>query len=307
MHKKLTLSQIGEFGFINSIRKLITTDSPVVRGMGDDAAVIRLNQNKYLLLTADMLIEGVHFRRNMNPFDIGHKALACSISDIAAMGGLPKYAVISVGLPANLGISYAKNLYKGIIDTAKKFKISLVGGDTNRSKNIIIDIALVGEVEKNSLVLRSKARLNDIIFVTGFLGNSFKTGKHLKFTPRLNEARVLVNNYRINSMIDISDGLVQDLGHILEESSTGAVIFEKAIPKDKITDLKNALYEGEDFELLFTVSKKEAQKLLKDALGKKIRFPIKPIGLISDKKKGFTIVSESGRQDKVTVRGFRHF
>lgn len=307
MDKGLALSKIGEFGFINVIKRLITTDNSVVRGIGDDAAVLRFNQNKYLLLTADMLIEDAHFKRNMEPFDIGHKALACSISDIAAMGGLPKYAIISVGLPRGLDVSYAKNLYKGIIDTAKRFKINLVGGDTNRSKNIIIDIALVGEVEKKNLVLRSKAKVNDIVFVTGYLGGSFKSGKHLKFTPRLNEARFLVNNYRINSMIDVSDGLVQDLSHILEESRAGAVIFEKAIPKNKSTDLKEALYDGEDFELLFTVSKKEAGKLIKDVLRKKIRFPIKPIGLITNKKKGFTIVDESGRENTLKIKGFRHF
>lgn len=303
----MALSKIGEFGFINAIKKLITTDSSVVRGIGDDAAVLRLNQNKYLLLTVDMLIEGVHFRRNMKPFDIGHKALSCSISDIAAMGGLPKYAVISVGLPANLGISYAKNLYKGIIDTAKEFKINLVGGDTNRSKNIIIDIALIGEVERKNLVLRSKAKVNDIVFVTGFLGSSFKSGKHLKFTPRLNEARFLVNNYRINSMIDISDGLLQDLSHILEESRAGAVIFEKAIPKNNSADLKEALYDGEDFELLFTVPKKAAQKIIKDKLKKKIRFPITAIGIITKKSAGYIIVDDYGKKRSLRIKGFRHF
>ena len=108
-------------------------------------------------------------------------------------------------------------------------------------------------------------------------------------------------------MIDISDGLVQDLSHILEESKTGAVIFEKAIPKNRLVDLKEALYEGEDFELLFTMSKKEAQKLFKDKLKKKIKFPVKPIGIITKNKEGFTIIDESGRENTLRIEGFRHF
>ncbi|HOX53939.1 MAG: thiamine-phosphate kinase [Candidatus Omnitrophica bacterium] len=307
MTKRSALSKIGEFGFINVIKKMVKTDGSVLRGIGDDAAVLRFDKDKYLLLTVDMLIEGAHFRRNMNPYDIGHKALSCSISDIAAMGGLPKYAVMSVGLPKDLNISYAKSLYKGIIDTANKYKINLVGGDTNRSDKIIIDIALVGEVEKNKLVLRSKAKVGDLIFVTGFLGGSFKSGKHLRFIPRLNEARLLVDNYRINSMVDISDGLVQDLSHILEESRVGATIFAQAIPIDRTADLKSALYDGEDFELLFTISKKESRKLIKDALENNFSFSIRPIGMITDRKKGFSIVYGSGRERKLTVKGFRHF
>lgn len=307
MTKVSALSKIGEFGFINTIKKMIRTDGSVVRGIGDDTAVLRFDKDKYLLLTVDMLIEGAHFRRNMNPYDIGHKALSCSISDIAAMGGSPKHAVISVGLPGDLSISYAKSLYKGIIDTAKKYKINLVGGDTNRSGKVIIDIALIGEVDKNKLVLRSKAKVDDVIFVTGFLGSSFKSGKHLKFTPRIKEVRFLVNNYRINSMIDISDGLAQDLSHILEESRVGATIFAKSIPVNKTADLKSALYEGEDFELLFTISKEEARKLIKDALNNNFSFSIRPIGMITDRKRGLSMIDESGRERKLTIKGFRHF
>jgi thiamine-monophosphate kinase len=303
-----TLDTIGESGLITLVRKLVKkVNRSIIKGIGDDAAVLRFNKDKYLLCTSDMLIENVHFNRSMRPFDIGHKALACSISDIAAMGGEPKYAIISLGLPRDLKISFIKNLYRGIISTANIFRIDVVGGDTNRSKKIIIDVTLLGEVKKRNLILRSKAEVNDIIFVTGKLGASFRTEKHLSFKPRLKESQFLINRYRINSMIDISDGLVQDLIHILEESRKGAIIYEEAIPINREASLDNALYDGEDYELLFTLSAKQASRLKNDLAQRIIKFSISEIGKINDKKNTLEIIDRCGRKKMLKDNGFEHF
>jgi thiamine-monophosphate kinase len=243
----------------------------------------------------------------MRAFDIGRKALACSVSDITAMGGIPKNAVISLGLPKNLAISFVKDLYRGICHLAGKFKINIVGGDTNRAEKIIIDVALLGEVEKQNLVLRSGAKTKDLIFITGSLKETLNTGKHLIFNPKIKESRFLVKNYRLNSMIDISDGLIQDLGHILEESHKGAVIYEKAIPKNKNTSLKNALYSGENYELLFTLSPNQARSLLKDKSKGRVKFPVSNIGSIISLKNKLIFIDAKSKKSSLKIKGFRHF
>jgi thiamine-monophosphate kinase len=300
----MRLGRLGEFNFINRISKGINLSGNAVRGIGDDAAVLKYTSDKYLLFTTDMLIEGKHFHKNHKPYLVGKKSVSCNISDIAAMGGRPTFFVVSLGVPGTLDVKYADELYKGIKDTAKKFRIDLVGGDTVSSKEIVINIAMLGEVEKNNLVLRSGAKKGDAIFVTGDIGGSIK-GRHLDFTPRLKEAGFLTENFKINSMIDISDGLLADLGHILEESAKGAVICEKAIPVSKDAGkFDSAVKDGEDFELVFTISKKAADKLQRE-------WPFKTrlsrIGRIVDGDKGFSLVRKNGKSEKIKPEGFTHF
>ena len=305
--KLSAINKLGEFGLIDMVKKMIKLDSSVVKGIGDDAAVLDFSKDKYLLLTSDMLIEGIHFKKNTPAFKIGRKALACSISDIASMGGIPKNAVISLGLPQNLSISFVRDLYKGLINIANKFKINIVGGDTNRAKRVIIDVALLGEVEKKNLILRSNAKPKDSIFITGTIESTLKTGKHLTFRPRLKEARFLSKRYRINSMIDISDGLAQDLGHILEQSNKGAVIYEKAILKKKGTSLKDVLYGGENFELIFSLSQKEARRLLRDKSQGKVKFTVSEIGSITKTKNKLIFIDAKSKRRSLKLKGFRHF
>lgn len=304
----MRLSKLGEFGFIERIRKYIKTDRTVVKGIGDDAAVLKYTKDKYLLFASDMLIEGVHFTlKDATPFQIGHKALACNISDIAAMGGIPHFATVSVGLSESLSVAFVDRLYEGILGLAKKFKVNIVGGDTSRSQKLVIDIAIIGEVKKEYLKLRSGARLNDAILVTGELGGSLKSKKHLNFTPRLKEAQVLLKNHRINSMIDISDGLSADLNHILEDSSAGAILYEERIPISRYAgSFKDALTDGEDFELLFTMPPREAALLTKnpsDGLG----IPVSCIGKIVDKHSGMRLMDRHGKRHRLKAQGFRHF
>ena len=248
-----------------------------------------------------MIVEGVDFRAKDDPFLIGRKALAVAVSDIAACAGIPRYCLVSLAMPRNTSLSKIDKIFEGMRQVANKYGINIVGGDLSRAKEIVIDVSLLGVVEKKNLVLRKGAKAKDIIFVSGPLGGSI-FGKHLKFTPRLEEARFLVKNFKVNSMIDISDGLVQDLGNILRQSKVGAVIYEDLIPVSQdARSLNDALYMGEDFELLFTLSRKEGEKLLK----RNTRFY--PIGEISAKKGGLRMVDKKAREKSIVPGGFRHF
>ncbi len=298
----MLIKNIGEFGLIERIKKLIKTDASVVKGPGDDCAVIKFSKDKYMLFTSDMIVEGVDFTGKDRPYLIGRKAIAVSVSDIAACAGLPRYCLVSLAMPQNSPVEFIDKLIKGMLSVAKKYGINIVGGDLSRSKQLTIDVSMLGIVEKKNLVLRSGAKIGDIIFVTGKLGGSI-LGKHLRFIPRLKEARFLVKNFRVNSMIDISDGLACDLGHILEESSTGAIIYEDLIPiRQQARNLNDALYGGEDFELLFTVSAYEAKKLYRKKLT-----GFKPIGEIVDKKYGLRLVDKRSRDKIIKPKGFQHF
>jgi thiamine-monophosphate kinase len=303
---EIRLNKIGEFGFIECLAKKIKIDKSVLKGIGDDTAVVKYSKDKAWLLTCDMLVEDVHFKlKEATPFQVGWKALGCSLSDIAAMGGVPKYALISLGLPKNFCLTFIDEIYRGMNRLAKIFKVNIVGGDTNRAFKLIIDVFSIGEAEPDKVVYRDGAKQNDIIAVTGTLGNSYKSKKHLKFMPRIKEARFLVNNFRINSMLDISDGLISDLQHILRQSNRGAVLFEQDIPLSKDANLKQTLSEGEDFELLFTLPVRESLRLAKKARQENI--PISFIGIIIDKPNKILLKNRTGGFMELEPQGFRHF
>ncbi len=304
----MRLKEVGEFGLIKRFRKQIRTDRSVFMGSGDDCAVLKLNKSSYQLFTCDMIVEDVDFKGADNLEDVGRKALAISISDIAACGGIPRHAVISLGLPKNMPVEQVDLLAKGIFGLAKKYKINIVGGDISASAKLIIDVSMLGEVRKDRLCLRKGAKSGDIIMVTGSFGGSIK-GKHLRFTPRLKEALFLVDNFKLNSMIDVSDGLIQDLGHILEQSRVGAVLFESLVPLSKSAkDTQEALCSGEEFELLFTVDREEANKIIKSS---KYRFSV--IGEIMPASFGLRLIdhkskySVESRAARLSKAGFKHF
>lgn len=301
----MKLKELGEFGLIEALKKKLKSDKSVAHSIGDDAAVIKHTKDEYLLFASDMIVEDVDFKISGEKglfAKIGHKALACNISDIAAMGGLPKYALVNLGLKPDLDTEKVFEIFSGIEKTARRFDISIVGGDLSKSDKLVISISIIGFVGEKNLTLRSTAKTGDVIFVTGALGCSGK-GSHLTFTPRLKEARYLVSKYEINSMIDISDGLVQDLSHILKASGKGAVLYREKIPvSSSAKDINSALYDGEDFELLFTVSEPSAEKLAKDK-----NLKVFPIGEILGDKKKFTMIDKKGLLVKLEIKGFRHF
>ncbi len=298
----MKVSRIGEFGLIDRLKRFQNLTSVVVQGIGDDAAVLKLNAKCYQLFTTDMMVEDVHFLRSKPPEKVGRKALACNISDIAAMGGIPSSAVVSLGVPKDLDVRYIEKMYAGMFSLARQFGVSLVGGDTVRSEKIVINVALLGEVEKSKLVLRNGACVGDVIFVTGPLGGSFRSGRHLNFTPRVKEARFLVEKFKPTAMMDISDGLSGDLGHIIKASGVGAVLDVARIPVNKGATLEQALHEGEDFELLFTLPGIFAQRFLKNCPR-----PFFPVGKIVPAKNGLLLRELSGRTVPVRTKGFTHF
>jgi thiamine-monophosphate kinase len=306
---KTLLSHLGEFGLIDRISRRAPLARKVKLGIGDDAAVLAYSARKYLLLTTDMLVEDVHFTRRDQPQQVGHKSLACNISDIAAMGGLPTYAVISWGLPSRLPVTYVDQLMRGIERLAKDYQISIVGGDTVKSDKIIINIALLGEVKNKHLVTRSGAQKGDLLMVTGPLGGSLPSGRHLTFQPRIKAVQFLVHHhYQPTAMIDISDGLVGDLFHILKASRVGAVIYEDRIPrnthKGQAVALEHALYDGEDYELLFTLRQAKAERLLKH---RHPDLPFFAIGEITGHREQVVLVDRKGHKTRIERQGYTHF
>jgi thiamine-monophosphate kinase len=302
------LNNLDEIQIIKRLTLNLKKDKSILRHIGDDTAVIKFNARRLLLFTSDMLIEGVHFDLKKASWqDIGHKALARNISDVAAMGGLPKYITVSLGLPGKYSYKKIETLYRGIRKTADKYGVIIAGGDIARSKHLIVNIALIGAADRKDVTYRHQAKEGDVIFVTGSLGGSIK-GKHLKFSPRVKEAQYLVKKFKPNAMIDLSDGLAQDLGHILCQSRVGAKLYQKNIPLSKEAGcFENALYDGEDFELLFTVSKYKANKLFK-SWRKSFRLKISQIGVIVNKKEGFYYLDCLEKKKIIRPLGrYRHF
>ena len=203
----------------------------VILGIGDDCAVINGCSDRLCLITTDMLVDGTHFDlKNCSVQDVGRKAIACSISDVAAMGCQATVAVVSICFPNHTTERFAKELYKGIWGIADKYDIGIVGGDIiSGDSPLCINVTMLGRDAGLKPIRRSGARGGDMILVTGMLGGSL-LGKHLHFEPRIKEGIVLNKNFSVHAMIDISDGLTADLNHILEESRVGAILYEDQIP-----------------------------------------------------------------------------
>lgn len=261
----------GESAFIDWLRRLTPADPRVLVGPGDDTAVLRWPSGRECLVTTDMLLEGSCFRlAEAGPRRVGRKALAVSLSDIAAMAGRPVAAVVSVGLPRQGGRAIAEELYRGIRELADAFDTAVVGGDTNSWDGpLVISITLVGEPTGTGAVLRSGAKPGDWLLVTGPLGGSI-LGKHLDFMPRVREAMHLQKLVNLHAMIDVSDGLASDVWHICRESGCGAVLRAADIPialgaqelHDGRSPLEHALTDGEDFELVCALAADDARRLL---------------------------------------------
>jgi thiamine-monophosphate kinase len=261
----------GEFAFINWVRSRTDADARVLLGPGDDTAILQLTPNAPCLITSDMLLEGSCFRlAEAGARQVGRKAMAVNLSDMAAMAGRPVAAVVAVGLPRTGGRALAEELYLGLRDVADAFATAIAGGDTNSWDGpLAIAVTLVGEATPRGAVRRGGARRGDWLFVTGPLGGSI-LGRHLSFTPRVHEALELHERVDLHAMIDISDGLSADVNHLCEESRCGAVLRAGDIPvhddahrlHDSLPALEHALADGEDFELAFAVSPEDGRRLL---------------------------------------------
>jgi len=330
------LQEIGEFGLIHRIRKGITSSDPaLVQGIGDDVAVIKVGETgtKTLLVTTDILIEDIHFDLSWtDPSQLGRKALAVNLSDIASVGGIPKYFLISLGLPKNLSLSFVSSFYRGLKKEAKRFRVELIGGDTSLSKKTVINICLLGEGRRKDLLFRRGARVGDDLFVSGTLGDAAlglrilqKKGKikgieglikkHLSPCPRIELGQAIAKHHWATAMIDVSDGLLIDTSHLLQESRVGVRVWEGRIPLSRLyrkwiryfskDPYQLALSGGEDYELLFTAPPELRERI--SSLARSLRIPITRIGEILPVKQGLHIIKTDGKEYSPSCLGFEHF
>lgn len=307
----------NEFELIDWIRREAPAP-PKGLGIGDDAALIPFEGGRDLVVTTDAIVEDVDFIRKKMPAALaGRKALAINLSDLAAMGARPDSFVLTLGIPGDMKTLWVKDFCRGVFALARKHKAACVGGDISRSRVFFASITLLGRVKKGREVKRSGAKPGDVIYVTGSLGGSI-LGRHASFEPRIQEGLYLADSVRPTAMMDVSDGLAQDLGHLLKASSVRAVLELDRIPvsssarkmaKGGGEALVRALSDGEDFELLFTVKKNAADNL--EALWKK-HFPRTKLTRIGAVEKGKPAIvwTRSGKIDasfKLSQKGYQHF
>ena len=288
--------------------KLTAADFPI--GIGDDMAEVCLGHDTSVLVTTDMLLDGIHFDlQRVTIEQAGYKAMAVSLSDCAAMATIPVAAVVSVALPKGFGENELKQLHTGIVRAGEKYNCALVGGDITswREENpFVISVSMLSRLAGNEPVKRSGAKLGDCICVTGSLGGS-SFGKHLKFEPRVPEAIKIAGMVRLNAMIDVSDGLSSDLNRICCRSGVGAIIDAERIPisneaRTAEDPLNSAINDGEDFELLFTLSDNGCQELL-DKWDEPV--PITRIGEITNTQK-MQIKMPDGQIVDLPAKGYDH-
>ncbi|HEX5413709.1 MAG TPA: thiamine-phosphate kinase [Terriglobia bacterium] len=327
----------SEDEFVQWLRGLASAKSPQVRmGIGDDAALVRVRKGRDLILTVDLSIEGVHFTPGLHPArSIGYRALARSLSDVAAMGGVPRFALVSVAFPRSVSRAWIGEFYGGVLDLAARFHVELIGGDTSVvRRTAMVDVVLAGEIIRGRGLLRSGARPGDVIFVSGSLGQSArgleilrrqarhpKQGRrskqensetanavksHLYPEPRCELGHWLQQAGIPSAMMDISDGLSTDLVRLCEASRTGAKVDAWRIPRVEAISPKHslelALNGGEDYELLFTVPKSRIAKVPRSHSG----VSLQPIGTIS-RPREVLLVHENGRCSTLTPAGYDHF
>jgi len=305
----------------------------VAVGIGDDAAAVTTNPENYVLATTDSQVEGVHFHKNtISPRELGRKAVAVSVSDIGAMGGTPKYILATAGFSENVDQTYIDSFMNGIKDAEKEFDVKLIGGNLTAADKFFVDITVLGEVNKKNVVRRQGAAIGDLILVSGTLGDSslglkilgrsnahhngqsFLVDRHNLPSPRLKLGRELARRRLVKSMIDISDGLLLDLGRISVDFGLGAQIDLDNIPTSDqyrkiISEFCDDKYElalsgGEDYELLFTSLKQNRQEIF--SLSAELGIQITEIGNITGDKK-LNLINPDETKKEIKKRGFVHF
>lgn len=334
----MELRELGEFGLIDRIKeKLPPPIQGVLKGIGDDAAICALGKERVLVSTVDLLVEGIHFDLSYtSPYFLGCKSLAVNLSDIAAMGAQPLYALISIALPSRLKVEFVDEFISGFLEVAKENSVSLIGGDTSASPDkLFISVTLLGEGTKEKLICRKGAVIGDDIYVTGTLGDSLEGMKilqqrkreplsqeesylakrHLNPSARVKEGQIIAHRNLAHAMIDVSDGLLSDLAHICTESKVGATIWVEEIPLSSSLRIiaenqgepawKIALIGGEDYELLFTAPEEKAGEI--QELNKEWNCGITKIGRIEPMNHGLLVKGAFGIIDISQCQGYDHF
>lgn len=335
-----TLADIGEFGLIRLIHELLDREGVrtpgLVLGIGDDSASFRPNEGYELLVTCDCMLEGRHYlKKHTNPMDLGRRAMVMNISDIGAMGGRPVYALVSLGLKKDTPVTDVMEMYRGFMMELNPFGASVIGGNITRSDySEFVDITLTGEVERDRIIRRSAAKPGDIILVTGFPGQAASglsillnsKGEDLQSNPlvlaynrpvhRAREGRAAALSGYVTSMIDISDGLMGDLGHICEESGVGAEIISAKLPVSAHMGAflgsngrdvyEMILGESDDYELIITCASNNKEKVC-SVIAEISDVPVTEIGRITSKPDGIKIVFPDGSKHEAAHHGWDHF
>ena len=295
----MRLSEVGEDRLLAQLLPTLSRNSSVLLGAGDDCAVVKSPpQDDLELLKTDCIVEGIHFTAASPPALVGWKAMARPLSDFAAMSGVPRFALVTLVVPAERSLDWTKKIYRGLEKTARTFGVAIVGGETSNIKGpAVISVSLTGFVEQNRWVSRDGGKAKDELFVTGRLGGSLR-GRHLKFTPRIEEARWLTKHFPIHAMMDLSDGLGADLPRLARASGVGFEVDEDAIPRHRGRSVRHAIGDGEDYELLFAISPHHSARLIKRW---RKRFPRLPLTRIGKLNSNFEL-----RTSKF-LRGYVHF
>ena len=281
---------MDELTWVEYLKRKVNKGKDVIASVGDDCAIVR-HGKEYMLLTSDLFIENIHFKRDkISLYNIGQRAVGRALSDIVSCAGVPRFVGISAGLPTYLSTRGLKSIFSGIKDYCRKYKVSIIGGDTARASCLFLDIWAIGATKK--YVLRSGARVGDYIFVTGKLG---RLKFNQPFSLRLYEIRSLVTKFNISAMIDVSDGFILDTYRIVKESGKGVLVYGDKVP---VTRGMRDMFRGEDYEIIFTVNKSEDI----DALKKKYFL----VGQIKPKSWGYKIKFGNTIND-LALKGYLHF
>jgi thiamine-monophosphate kinase len=282
----MRLRQAGEDRLLEQLLPHLPLGKGVVAGAGDDCAVVKTPVGRdFLVLKTDCIVEGVHFLREANPVDIGWKAMMRPLSDFAATSAVPQFALITLITSAQTEVEWVKRLYRGLRRAARRFKVSIVGGETSSTPGpTAISVSVVGFVEKDRWVTRRGGKNGDDLFVTGRLGGAM-TRKHLQFVPRIVESRWLTKNFSIHAMMDLSDGLGADLPRLARASKVGFRIDVENLPLNRGAKIDNAISEGEDYELLFAISPRDRDRLEREWQKKFPKLPLTRIGQLNQKSK----------------------
>ena len=327
-----TFKDLGEFGFIDLIADQVQAKG-VLCGIGDDCAVMEADNGQVRLVTVDTMVEGIHFVPNAPPEGVGHKLLAVSLSDVAAMGGRPIDAVVALSVPGDCDAGYVERIYNGLFACADRFGVTIVGGDTTRTSGpLVLSLTLTGEMAQNQVCYRSGAQVGDLVYVSGTLGDAagglgvilgsvdllaedreVLLRHHYRPEPRFDLGQVLAKTGAVTAMIDVSDGVASDLGHICRRSDVSAVIWEEDIPMSSAfmrfcetsdqNEVDLALTGGEDFELLFSVNHTHLDKI--NALVDK--YLLCQIGEIVEGDGNIVLQARDGTCKPLEKMGYDHF
>jgi thiamine-monophosphate kinase len=341
MNDHTPISSIGEFGLIDRIRKIVDgRDRDLLMGIGDDAAVYRPSPDALQLLATDTLVEGVHFDLTFTSLKhLGWKSLVASLSDIAAMGGVPRYALVALSLPAKFSVEMVEEFYAGAAFAAREHHCLIVGGDTTASSgNTVVTVSMVGEVREQQIRYRRGAAAGELLCVSGHLGASLAglkvlqreklraasspthqpdlapytaaLEKHLMPKPRLDLAKLFAE-VAVSAVIDISDGLASEVHHLCRSGTVGATVYEHNLPLISVTQAiaaefhesptQYALYGGEEYELLFTMSDKEFATL------ESLTGDVTIIGRVEADPGEITLIRENGEREPLRASGWDHF